>query len=90
MAAPRVNCLSSVTSGKSDQQIPSTHNAEAVQVASTVFQVFSMTRPGIEPNLPASVALVLLIILEKAIKKAKLATLQVQPNLCVNRSFNGS
>jgi len=27
----------------------------AGQVASTVFEVFGMTRPGFEPNLPASV-----------------------------------
>jgi len=35
-----------------------THNAEldAGQVASTVFQIFDMTRPGIESKLPALVA----------------------------------
>jgi len=44
MVAPRVNRF-----------IASTHYAEykAGQTASTVFQVFVMTRPGIEPSLPA-------------------------------------
>ena len=47
-----------VTSQWQHRFLEPTHNAEheAGQAASTVFQVFGVTRPGIEPMLPALVA----------------------------------